>query len=205
VPTVERWLCQAIRDAHDQDRRLFEERAHERSIVFHIARRLAAHVEAVAPEWVVDVDYDRWHADDITWLRKKLRLHAAADESDVYPDIIVHCRRGCSAEHNLLVVEVKKEEAEGHDRDIEKLQAFTRRPFLYRFAAFVELPKRWRTSSCRMDIRRATALNELFSCMTLSTCEGSRVPFRRNALAGRTRASSTAAIRSLLRHPVQLG
>ena len=35
-------LCAAVRAAYEGERVLFEERAHERSIVFHIARHLAA-------------------------------------------------------------------------------------------------------------------------------------------------------------------
>ena len=65
-------LCAAVRAAHDGERVLFEERAHERSIVFHIARHLAARVEALLPGWSVDVDYDRWHRPDIDEVKKRL-------------------------------------------------------------------------------------------------------------------------------------
>jgi hypothetical protein len=134
------WLRGAIRESYERDGQLFQERAHERSIVFQIARRLAERVEAGLPGWSVDVDYDRWHPDAIAALKKRLKLVGEPDDSDVYPDIIVHRRTGSSADDNLLVVEVKKEEAVGRSRDIEKLQAFMRHPFLYQYALFVELP-----------------------------------------------------------------
>jgi hypothetical protein len=37
-------LCKALMAAHFGEQQLFKERAHERSIVFHIARHLAAYV-----------------------------------------------------------------------------------------------------------------------------------------------------------------
>ena len=49
--------------------------------------------------------------------------------NDVYPDIIVHNRSGLSAEHDLLVVEVKKEETPGHERHRAKLHSFRDSPF----------------------------------------------------------------------------
>jgi len=59
----------------------------------------------------------------------------------VYPDIVVHRRSGLSAEHDLLVIEVKKEENDGHENDREKLRAFMREPFFYQYAAFLVLPR----------------------------------------------------------------
>jgi hypothetical protein len=41
----------------------------------------------------------------------------------------------------LLVVEVKKEEARGHEDDRDKLRAFMSDPFRYQHAAFLVLPK----------------------------------------------------------------
>lgn len=53
---VEELLRAAVQAAYDGERVLFEERAHERSIVFHIARHLASQVEAFLQGWSVDVD-----------------------------------------------------------------------------------------------------------------------------------------------------
>lgn len=46
-----------------------------------------------------------------------------------------------SVQHDLLVVEVKKEESPGHEDDLEKLKAFLKSPFYYQHAAFLVLPK----------------------------------------------------------------
>ncbi len=180
---IDAMLHAAVQSAYDRDRVLFEERAHERSIVFHIARHLAARVEALLPGWSVDVDYDRWHPAAIEGVKKQLRwrraerANAAAaaqaterkrasdrerghtataraaterdaaalnndnNGADVYPDIIVHRRSGLSAENDLLVVEVKKEENPGHEDDRDKLRAFMGTPFCYQHAAFLVLPR----------------------------------------------------------------
>jgi hypothetical protein len=138
---VEDLLGEAVSAAHDGERQLFTERAHERSIVFHIARHLAALAEARLPGWSVDVEYDRWHsAEAIEALKKQLRRNQDSEERDVYPDIIIHDRSGSSAERNLLVVEVKKEENTGHEDDLAKLRAFLGSPFCYQHAAFLVLP-----------------------------------------------------------------
>jgi hypothetical protein len=160
---VEEMLQAAITVAHSSERILFAERAHERSIVFHIARHLADEVDRRLPGWSVDVEYDRWHPDDVTeadalkevkkrmWLARSKapaddRSDVVADgadyeDRDVYPDLIVHKRSGLSAEHDLLVVEVKKEETRGHQEDRAKLQGFLDHPFYYQFAVFLVLPR----------------------------------------------------------------
>jgi hypothetical protein len=148
-------LRDAVRAAYEGERTLFEERAHERSIVFHIARHLTARVEARLPGWSVDVDYDRWHRADIDGVKKRLgwrrvvRANTASaqdeidevEDHDVYPDITVHRRLEPSALNDLLVIEVKKEESDGHEDDREKPRAFMGNPFCYQHAAFVVLPR----------------------------------------------------------------
>jgi hypothetical protein len=53
----------------------------------------------------------------------------------------IHRRSHPSAEHDLLVVEVKKQEKErGQENDREKLRAFMNDPFRYQHAAFLVLP-----------------------------------------------------------------
>lgn len=146
---VENLLTEAIKEAHDGERQLFEERAHERSIVFHIARLLATHIEALSRPWSVDVDNDRWRISQIEGLKKQLHdLEGDEKDSDVYPDIIIHRRGGMSEAHNLLVIEVKKEEAKGHERDRRKLRLFASAPFHYQCAAFLVLPKDGGLPSC---------------------------------------------------------
>ena len=50
---VEQMLCKAVMAAYCGEQQLFKERAHERSIVFHIARHLAAYVTNGCPGWSV--------------------------------------------------------------------------------------------------------------------------------------------------------
>lgn len=155
---VEEMLLAAVTSAYSSDRILFMERAHERSIVFHIARHLAVEVDERMPGWSVDVEYDRWHAGDLDGVKKRMLVAviesaradaesqpgvqgAAYKDSDVYPDIIVHKRSGLSANHDLLVVEVKKEETRGHEEDRAKLRGFLDSPFCYQHAAFLVLPE----------------------------------------------------------------
>jgi hypothetical protein len=153
---AEEMLQSAVAAAYADERQLFKERAHERSIVFHIARRLADQVDKHLPGWFVDVEYDHWHVEDLADVKKRMRAaflespladavpQAGADSyeefNDVYPDIIVHDRAGLGADHNVLVVEVKKEERRGHAADIAKLRGFLASPFCYQHAVFVVLP-----------------------------------------------------------------
>jgi hypothetical protein len=106
---AEELLQSAAAAAHAGDCQLFKERAHEPSIVFHIARRLAGEVNEHLPGWFVDVEYDHWHVEDLNDVKKRMRttllespdahvlpaVGADGDEdefSDVYPDIIIHDR-----------------------------------------------------------------------------------------------------------------
>jgi hypothetical protein len=158
VSLAEELLQSAVAAVYAHDSQLFKERVHERSIVFHIARRLADAVDAQMPGWFVDVEYDRWHVEDLGNVKKRMltaRLEspdadvltppgADRDEddfSDVYPDVIIHDRAGLGAAHNLLAVEVKKEERRGHGKDIAKLRGFLDDPFCYQHAVFVILPR----------------------------------------------------------------
>jgi hypothetical protein len=166
---VEEMLCKAVMAAYCGEQQLFKERAHERSIVFHIARHLAAYVNERLPGWSVDVEYDRRHRCDLEGVKKRMlaatlesavavtgsqpNQEGAADSyNDVYPDIIVHNRSGLSADHDLLVVEVKKEETPGHERDRAKLHGFRGGPFHYQHAAFVVLPTNGARPHCEWII-----------------------------------------------------
>jgi hypothetical protein len=155
-------LRAAVQAAYTGEPELFKERAvslhgpgpraHERSIVFHIARHLAAEAEALPPGWSVDVEYDLWHKEQAEAVKKRLYLHrsqrasktgdqaAEPRDHDVYPDIIVHHRSGATVDHNLLVIEVKKEETSWHDDDRDKLEAFVSQ-LHYQHAAFLFLPR----------------------------------------------------------------
>jgi hypothetical protein len=94
-------------------------RVHERSI----AHRLALHMEPhFHREWDVDCEYD------LDGLVKKTLLGIAecdGRETDrILPDIIVHHRYQHGREHNLLVVEIKKNTRED-PCDRRKLELLT--------------------------------------------------------------------------------
>jgi hypothetical protein len=76
---------------------------HERST----AHRLAVHLELCFEAWNVDCEYDRGGQ-----LRKTLlgiaQCKAGKKTDAVLPDIIVHHRSQEGREHNLLVIEMKK-------------------------------------------------------------------------------------------------
>lgn len=95
--------------------------AHERST----AHRLAAHMEPhFRAEWNVDCEYDRDGQ-----LRKTLEgiahCNARKKTDDILPDIIVHHRSGEGRAHNLLVIELKKND-KADICDQKKLELLTR-------------------------------------------------------------------------------
>jgi hypothetical protein len=115
-------------------------RASERSIVFHVARRLVPHV----PGLNVDVEYNR-HGKGRDAVAKALRSYEKVDpEKKVLPDVIIHARG--NDEHNLLVVECKiNADTPGDDtsawcqcanKEVVKLAAY-RHDFDYQTAVFL--------------------------------------------------------------------
>lgn len=140
-------LVDAIRSTYEAERQLFEERTNERSVLFHIGRRLAADVETWGAGWVVDLEYNRQHLDsspvsDPKRLRFLDGLANPHDEGRLrLPDLIVHKRSGATRDHNLLVLEAKHSPSDGdRSSDHGKLQAF-RQQFCYRYAVFLEFPR----------------------------------------------------------------
>ena len=80
---------------------------HERST----AHQLAVHMEPLfGPEWNIDCEYDR-----DGYLKKALSGIAECGKqkhtNNIFPDIIVHHRRGAGRDNNLLVIELKKQAA----------------------------------------------------------------------------------------------
>ena len=102
-----------VRDGH-----LLTANANERSIT----HKLAEYMQLQFPEWNVDCEYNRDGIDPkklITFVK-----NIKSDNTDavsVFPDIIVHLR---GTNNNLLVIEAKKSNYSGKDRDGEKLKAF---------------------------------------------------------------------------------
>jgi hypothetical protein len=110
----------AIEALRAEARPLNFDRAHERST----AHRLAVHMEPhFSPEWDIDCEYDRDGQD-----RKRLYGIRECDgrtTNDILPDIIVHHRSSEGREHNLLVIEMKKDDATD-PCDHQKLVLLTR-------------------------------------------------------------------------------
>jgi hypothetical protein len=108
---------------------------HERST----AHRLAVQMEPFFPAWNVDCEYDR-HGQ----VRKLLAGIRACNErratERILPDIVVHHRGNTGPEHNLLVVEIKKD-ASADPCDLEKLRRMTqpRGSFGYRLGLYINL------------------------------------------------------------------
>ena len=115
---------------------LLEKDVNERSV----SHKLAEYLQLALPEWHVDCEYNRNHN-----LTKQLEYLLPSDPQPigslkartVYPDIVVHRR---NTNHNLLVIEVKKEaNIEGDDeaKDKNKLKAFVKEPFCYQHGLFI--------------------------------------------------------------------
>ena len=92
-----------------------------------IAHRLAVYLEDEISGWNVDCEYNRQGPG-----KDPKTMH---NENKVRPDIILHHRGKVEVDHNLLVVEVKKREA---DSDLKKACEYTKPPegdrkFQYQF------------------------------------------------------------------------
>lgn len=146
----------ALRTAQEQfwaaDRELLANDANERSL----CGRLAFLLVGLFPEFDVDIEYNRNHAErdytkriwDPAAIRALLESRRVADLAEreeragregltVFPDIIVHVR---DRPQNLLIIEAKKSSScipESVDR--EKLRAL-KGDLEYRFAAFIRFP-----------------------------------------------------------------
>src|SRR5689334_7519116 len=95
----------------DNGPELFRRGASERSIMFRIGRYLAPVVEGRCPGrlWV-DCEYNRVADPAQATVIKQVRLDGVPDtERSVFPDLIVHDRNGSSPDHNILIVEAKKD------------------------------------------------------------------------------------------------
>lgn len=125
----------------DEDRILLKLDAHERSICF----RFAVYLAEQFPEFDVDCEYNRNHAEDDYLKRLKdenlfeiVGLEARFGYEDglmIMPDIIVHIR---DKPMNLLVVEAKKTSSLISEHlDLFKLHA-VKQKLGYRFARFIK-------------------------------------------------------------------
>lgn len=126
---LERHLALALGHLLERDAYLLEDDASEWSV----AHRLAVYLEQQLPDWDVDCEYNRQGSGGA------VKKRAAGDV--VRPDIIVHRRRQLAKAQNLLVVELKKSDAES---DLGKAAEYTATPqrdrlFQYQYGAVVTL------------------------------------------------------------------
>jgi hypothetical protein len=108
---------------------------HERST----AHRLAVQMEPEFPGWNIDCEYDR--SEQMQKLLVGIQECSEERRTDrIFPDIIVHHRGVNGLEHNLLVVEMKKNSEE--DRcDFLKLCGLTDpgKPFVYQLGVYINI------------------------------------------------------------------
>jgi hypothetical protein len=86
-----------------------------------IAHRLAVYLEQLIPKWHVDCEYDKQGEN----FDPKTNAETDGKTERTRPDIVIHHRRQLLLEHNLLIVELKKEE---DPADWKKAKEFTAPP-----------------------------------------------------------------------------
>jgi Uma2 family endonuclease len=128
-------IDRAIEQVQDVDKVLFDIDVHERTIT----HKLAQYLDQEFPSWDVDCEYDRDTADP-----KRLKEYGK-DEDDapkVYPDIIIHQRKGEQGQNNpeddpdnLVVIEVKT--SSNDNRDVKKIEVF-RKELGYQHGLFID-------------------------------------------------------------------
>jgi hypothetical protein len=104
----------ALDKLKDRDSKLFHLDASE----WAIAHRLAVYLEQELPQnWNVDCEYNRQGSEK--------EAKAMGDGGKIRPDIVIHHRTLLEPENNLLVIELKKREA---DADLMKACEYTKQP-----------------------------------------------------------------------------
>jgi hypothetical protein len=156
------WLQEELRNAIlmacERDTVLFGRNACERSIMFRIGRYLAPAVEECwAGRLWVDCEYNRMADALQARVVKQVRLGGVRDKKrSVFPDLIVHDRSGSSSEHNILVVEAKKDPVGKHgaEYDRRKLTAY-QSELQYQYAVCLELGNhpRWQWLDCDSNLQ----------------------------------------------------
>lgn len=153
--TVRDAICAAYR----YEGQLVRERAHERSILFHIGRHLAAALSGWPDPWDVHLEYNR--AGDADKPRRITKFLLATDgrlKRPVLPDRIIHRRGHTAVEANLLVMEAKKRECADRTVDYDKLRGF-RNEFGYRVAVTWSCsPTRTHWNGCGWTVERRASV-----------------------------------------------
>lgn len=136
VTHIARILHRAINCVFAYDSLLLQQDTSE----WAIAHRLAVYLEQQLPGWNIDCEYNRQGAIEDP---KK-----ADDGEKIRPDIIVHHRQQLSSEHNLLVLELKKN---ANDADLGKARSYTaartdKRPYQYKYGVALSFLPELRTT-----------------------------------------------------------
>jgi hypothetical protein len=87
-----------------------------------LTHKYAEYLQEEFPEWNVDCEYNRDGHDTkkiISYIRKIDNENART----VYPDIIIHHR---GTKNNLVVIEAKKDNFNGDNLDVQKLEAYNK-------------------------------------------------------------------------------
>jgi hypothetical protein len=104
----------AIDTFYTRDPKLFSVEASE----WAIAHRLAVYLEKEIPGWNVDCEYNKQGENS----DPKTNAQTGGETDRTRPDIILHHRGELALEHNLLVIELKKEK---ENSDLKKAKEFT--------------------------------------------------------------------------------
>lgn len=113
LPELKLKVMRALNTLYAQDSQLISQNTSEWSI----AHRLAVYLEREFPEWNVDCEYNRQGPG--------IDPKTNACNERIRPDIVLHHRGRTEQSHNLLVVELKKQESV---TDCEKASEYTKAP-----------------------------------------------------------------------------
>jgi len=127
----------ALKKLSTNDSFLIDANTNERTI----SHKLAEYLQEEFPNlyWNVDCEYNR-HGGEIKRLEIPQNKNSLDDieAKTVFPDIIIHQRN--NDDNNLLLIEVKKSSnTQSRRLDENKLIAFTKEPYNYRFGLFLEI------------------------------------------------------------------
>lgn len=128
-------MSSAIKELKQEPRPLDFERVHERST----AQRLAVHMVPLFAGWDVDCEYDRDGRKKKS-LRGIVKCDPHRETNTIFPDILVHHRGENGGVHNLLVIELKKDNPEDPS-DHMKLKLLTkpRSHYAYQYGLYINI------------------------------------------------------------------
>lgn len=133
--TVKQKVNNALNILKQNDAILLEINVNERTL----SHKLAEYLQGEFSEHNVDCEYNRHE-------RETKMLYVPTDpinwndieSKTVFPDIVIHNRN--SDNENLLVIEIKKSSNKiSPEFDIRKIQAFTKKPYNYKFGLFLKI------------------------------------------------------------------